>query len=159
MKNNFYNKNPYINLYEKPSYKSKVSSQVLYGEKFKILSKKKGWLKIKTAFDKYVDTGEIIHNNIPKLSRGDSMHDVACKAVLSAHDDVNIVVNHIIERVKLKIKPKKDTSLRYRGKLYLKSDWKPEMLRVIYEFFDDKIVDLYLDNKIKCPKPKLIKIN
>ena len=54
MKNNFYNKNPYINLYEKPSYKSKVSSQIIYGEKFKILSKKKGWLKIKTAFDKYV---------------------------------------------------------------------------------------------------------
>ena len=57
------------------------------------------------------------------------------------------------------MKPKRDMSLRYRGKLYLKSDWKPEMLRVIYEFFDDKIVDLYLDNKIKCPKPKLIKIN
>ena len=54
MKNNFYNKNPYINLYEKPSYKSKISSQIIYGEKFKILSKKKGWLKIKTAFDKYV---------------------------------------------------------------------------------------------------------
>ena len=54
MKNNFYNKNLYINLYEKPSYKSKISSQVIYGEKFKILSKKKGWLKIKTAFDKYV---------------------------------------------------------------------------------------------------------
>ena len=53
MKNNFYNKNTYINLYEKPSYKSKISSQVIYGEKFKILSKKKGWLKIKTAFDKY----------------------------------------------------------------------------------------------------------
>ena len=54
MKTNFYNKNPYINLYERPSYKSKISSQVIYGEKFKILSKKKEWLKIKTAFDKYV---------------------------------------------------------------------------------------------------------
>ena len=54
MKNNFYNKNPYINLYEKPSYRSKISSQVIYGEKFKILSKKKRWLKIKTAFDKYI---------------------------------------------------------------------------------------------------------
>jgi cell wall-associated NlpC family hydrolase len=54
VKNNFYNKNPYINLYEKPSYKSKISSQIIYGEKFKILSKKKGWLKIKTAFDKYI---------------------------------------------------------------------------------------------------------
>ena len=53
MKNNFYNKNTYINLYEKPSYKSKISSQIIYGEKFKILSKKKEWLKIKTAFDKY----------------------------------------------------------------------------------------------------------
>jgi len=54
VKNNFYNKNSYINLYEKPSYKSKISSQVIYGEKFKILSKKKGWLKIKTDFDKYI---------------------------------------------------------------------------------------------------------
>ena len=54
MKNNFYNKNTYINLYEKPSYKSKISSQIIYGEKFKILSKKKGWLKIKTSFDKYI---------------------------------------------------------------------------------------------------------
>ena len=54
MKNNFYNKNTYINLYERPSYKSKISSQIIYGEKFEILSKKKKWLKIKTAFDKYV---------------------------------------------------------------------------------------------------------
>ena len=37
MKNNFISKNPYINLYEKASSKSKVSSQMLYGEKFKIL--------------------------------------------------------------------------------------------------------------------------
>jgi len=43
-----------MNLYEKPSNKSKISTQIIYGEKFKILSKKKGWLKIKTAFDKYV---------------------------------------------------------------------------------------------------------
>ena len=41
-------------MYERPSFKSKISSQIIYGEKFKILSKKKGWLKIKTAFDKYV---------------------------------------------------------------------------------------------------------
>ena len=53
MKNNFYNKDLYINIYEQPSYKSKISSQILYGEKFKILSKKKNWLKIKTSFDNY----------------------------------------------------------------------------------------------------------
>ena len=54
MKNNFYNKDLYTSLYEQPSYKSKISSQILYGEKFKILSKKKNWLKIKTSFDNYI---------------------------------------------------------------------------------------------------------
>ena len=54
MKNNFFCKSLYIDLYEYPSYKSKVSSQILYGEKFKILLKKKNWFKIKTSYDSYI---------------------------------------------------------------------------------------------------------
>ena len=54
MQNNFFCKNQYLSLYERPSFKSKVSSQILYGEKFKILAKKKDWIKIKTSFDNYV---------------------------------------------------------------------------------------------------------
>ncbi len=54
MQNNFFCKNPFINLYESPSIKSKISSQILYGEKFKILNKKKNWIKIKTDFDHYI---------------------------------------------------------------------------------------------------------
>ncbi len=53
MKNNFL-KSPVININSKPSKKSEVTSQILYGEKFKILSKKKNWLKIKTNFDNYI---------------------------------------------------------------------------------------------------------
>tara|TARA_X000001036_G_scaffold5158_1_gene4656 strand:- start:607 stop:1359 length:753 start_codon:yes stop_codon:yes gene_type:complete len=53
VKNNFFNK-PVENIYLKPSTNSEVSSQILYGEKFKILSKKKNWLKIKTNFDNYI---------------------------------------------------------------------------------------------------------
>ena len=108
--------------------------------------------------DKYVDTGEILHNNVPFLKKGDGMHDVACKAIISAHKDLPKIVKEIQRRLTKKIKPKKDTSLRHKGKLFLKSDWKPEMLEVIYGFFKDKIVDQYLNKKIKCKKPKLIKI-
>ena len=54
MKNNFFNKSKFTNIYKKPFKSSEVSSQILYGEKFKILSKKKYWLKIKTRFDNYV---------------------------------------------------------------------------------------------------------
>ena len=43
-----------INIYEKPKIKSKLSSQMLYGEKFKIINKKGAWLKIKTNYDNYI---------------------------------------------------------------------------------------------------------
>ena len=45
---------PIVNIYEKNSLKSKISSQLLFGEKFEILRKQNEWLKIKTSYDKYV---------------------------------------------------------------------------------------------------------
>ena len=54
MKNNFYFKEPFSNIYKLPNKSSEVTSQILYGEKFKILSKRKGWIKIKSLFDNYV---------------------------------------------------------------------------------------------------------
>ena len=47
------NNYPIVNIYEKKSLKSKLSSQLIYGERFQILNKKRGWLKIKTFYDKY----------------------------------------------------------------------------------------------------------
>ena len=52
MKNNFL-KSTVVNIYLKPSINSEVTSQILYGEKFKIISKNKRWIKIKTSFDNY----------------------------------------------------------------------------------------------------------
>ena len=49
MINNF----PLINIYEQPKVNAGLSSQMLYGEKFKIINKKGNWLKIKTDYDKY----------------------------------------------------------------------------------------------------------
>ena len=53
MQNNFYFIGNFSNIYKKPSNKSEVTSQIIYGEKFKILSKNKEWIKIKTLFDNY----------------------------------------------------------------------------------------------------------
>ena len=54
LQNNFFCKSPYINLYDKPSYNSKISSQILYGEKFRILLKKNKFTKVKTSYDNYI---------------------------------------------------------------------------------------------------------
>ena len=54
MKNNFFLKNKFKSIYKKPSKHSEVMSQILYGEKFSILSQKKDWLRVKTKFDNYI---------------------------------------------------------------------------------------------------------
>ena len=53
MQNNFFCNYPYINIFENPSIKSKISSQIIYGEKFEVLRKVKNFLKIRTSYDKY----------------------------------------------------------------------------------------------------------
>ena len=53
MQNNYYSIYPCINIYERPSINSKISSQIIYGEKFKVLRKVKNFLKIRTSYDKY----------------------------------------------------------------------------------------------------------
>ena len=61
MKNNFFYKKEFSNIYGKASVSSEIISQILYGEKFKILSKNNDWLKIKTIYDNY--TGFIKNKN------------------------------------------------------------------------------------------------
>ena len=42
-----------IDIYEEPKINSKLSSQMIYGEKFNIIKKRNNWLKIKTSYDNY----------------------------------------------------------------------------------------------------------
>tara|TARA_Y200000002_G_C22525481_1_gene597452 strand:- start:8 stop:730 length:723 start_codon:yes stop_codon:yes gene_type:complete len=53
VQNNFFCSYPYINIFENPSNNSKISSQIIYGEKFKVLGKVKNFLKIRTSYDRY----------------------------------------------------------------------------------------------------------
>jgi len=54
VKNSYFYKKALSNIYKRPSEVSEVTSQIIYGEKFKVLSKNKSWLKIKTSFDNYI---------------------------------------------------------------------------------------------------------
>ena len=54
MQNSFFCSNSYLNVYELASKNSNISTQLLYGEKFKVIKKYKNFLKIKTDFDNYI---------------------------------------------------------------------------------------------------------
>tara|TARA_B100000965_G_scaffold406543_1_gene446035 strand:- start:3976 stop:4731 length:756 start_codon:yes stop_codon:yes gene_type:complete len=51
---NFFNKSIIIDVLERPNKNSKVSSQIIYGEKFKVLSEKKNFYKVKNIYDNYI---------------------------------------------------------------------------------------------------------
>ena len=61
MKNNFVNNLPIINLYKKKNIKSKIDTQLLYGDNFRIKKKLKSFSKIKIEKDarQIVEKGEI----------------------------------------------------------------------------------------------------
>ena len=54
MQNNFSFIGNCSNIYKRPSKYSEIISQIIYGERFKILSSHNNWVKIKTLFDNYV---------------------------------------------------------------------------------------------------------
>ena len=69
MKNNFFFRKNFSNIYKKTSKNSEVTSQIFYGEKFKILSKNKKWIKIKSLFDNYIgyiENKDYVDKHYPK---------------------------------------------------------------------------------------------
>lgn len=97
-----------------------------------------------------LDAGEIIHQNSAQLVKGDGVHDIACRAVLGIAKELPLV----IEKFKRDGALKKYTH-KTSGKIWTSQDWRPEHLTLIYEFFDDKIVDYALEGKIRGRVPKL----
>ena len=61
----FTNNFPVINLHKRPSTKSEVVTQMIYGESFLVLKKTKKWLKIKISEDNY--KGYILNKNFINL--------------------------------------------------------------------------------------------
>jgi uncharacterized protein YgiM (DUF1202 family) len=69
VKNNFYFKGNFLNIYKKPCGSSEVISQIIYGEKFKIFSKNRNWIKIKSSYDNYIGyikNNQYVQNFNPK---------------------------------------------------------------------------------------------
>lgn len=98
------------------------------------------------------DAGNVIHQSVPTLEYGDKIHDVACKAILQSSKDIIKLIEIFKKNGKWNIFPQKST-----GKNFLENDFKTEHLRIIYDLFDNDIVDNFLDNKIKPKTPNLIK--
>jgi hypothetical protein len=96
------------------------------------------------------DAGEILHQSAPDLGRGDTIHDVSCRAVVTAADEAVELLERMAILGHLPTVPQRAT-----GKNFLESDFQPAHLRPIYDVWEDRIVDAYLDGLIGGREPKL----
>ena len=99
-----------------------------------------------------LDGGPIVHHSVPVLKRGDGIHDLACRAVCTVACDL-VQILRLYEQGKLEPSRKQKSS----GKLWIEQDWRPDHLLLIYKYFNNRIVDAYLDGKIKGRIPRLVK--
>lgn len=96
------------------------------------------------------DAGEIIHQSVPCLEKGDKIHDVGAKCVVKAKDDLSKIIYHYKLHGGFRGK-----SQMTSGRNWLSSDFHASHLRVIYELFDDNIVDQYLSDNLTIKNPNL----
>jgi methionyl-tRNA formyltransferase len=97
------------------------------------------------------DAGQILHQLVPSLARGDGIHDVAAKTVLASRT----ALERILERWLIKgLRPFR--SQMSSGRLFRVRDFQPAHLRIIYDLFDNRIVDAYLDGALEQTVPSLV---
>jgi len=97
-----------------------------------------------------IDGGGVIHQTAAELIRGDGIHDLACRAVMSLGE----VLPRLFSTVRNGTlgQPKAQTT---SGRIWRGIDWRPEHLSLIYDFYGNRIVDSYLDGVFEPSAPKL----
>ena len=98
------------------------------------------------------DAGEIIHQTVPSLEKGDGIHDVGCKAII-ASTEAMLELLKVFQKQGIWQVSKQRSS----GKNFLQKDFRPEHLRVNYDLFDDQMVGEYLEGRLHCQKPILVR--
>jgi methionyl-tRNA formyltransferase len=97
------------------------------------------------------DSGDIVHQSLPELSKGDGIHDVAAKTVIQAKRDIARLLGAYASNRTFTAHPQKTL-----GRLFLNSDFRPAHLRVIYDLYENKLVDQYLAGSLGGQAPRLV---
>ena len=100
--------------------------------------------------NKNIDGGDVIFQTDCKLNIKDGLHDLNCKAIINFckkfKKKIPIIYKKKIKGIKIKT----------NGKIWSKSDWHEKHLIVIYDKFNDKIIDYCKRNNLLKDKPRLI---
>ena len=98
-----------------------------------------------------IDGGRILMTTGTPMVQGDTLHRLAARAV-------ETFTQELIERVTTLDFENLPTGVPQHGygRVFLQRDWRPEHLKLIYEIYEDKIVDAVLRHELAGRHPKLV---
>lgn len=99
--------------------------------------------------DENIDSGSILHQSIPKIKKNMGVIDLSISAIIKAREDFDKILLKIKKKKKLKFFDQK-----FHGKTYFSKSFRACHLKVIYELYNDKIVNYFYKKKKKI---KIIK--
>jgi folate-dependent phosphoribosylglycinamide formyltransferase PurN len=99
-----------------------------------------------------LDGGPVVHQTAGPLVAGDGIHELACRTVELFGAELPRVFE-LLARGDLR----PATAQRASGKLWLDRDFRPEHLRLVYETYENRVVDAYLRGDISPREPSLIR--
>ena len=101
----------------------------------------------------FLDAGAIVFQTAASLVRGDTLHRLAARNVEHFASQLGRKLRELeLADIPLGVEQKG------YGKVFMARDWRPEHLRVIYEVYDDGIVDAVLDGRISGRTPELVSV-
>ena len=146
MKNNYCCFKSFQNILLKPKKKTETISQIIYGENFRILSKNKNWLKIRTQFDKY--NGYI--ENKGMLNKFNPSHKVFKRnSIIYKAKEGRMVKTHefLSFASKIKVLNKKKKFIEFENNRWIKKSDTKKITHKIKNF--KKIFRYFLNSKYK----------
>jgi methionyl-tRNA formyltransferase len=96
------------------------------------------------------DAGGVLHQTVPKLQSGDGIHDVGAKTVIEARKDLKKLLEGYGKSGWFFEEQKSS------GRLFLTRDFQPAHLRLIYNTYDNNIVDAYLNGQLELREPNIV---
>ena len=116
------NKLPILNVYKKKTKKSKVITQLLYGDAFKKLGQKNSWIKIKNNLDNYI--GYIKNGKFSKNYKSTHKVSVLCSNLYLKPNNKNKIREKLSFSSKIKVTDKKGDFYKFDNLWIKKKDLK-----------------------------------
>lgn len=99
-----------------------------------------------------IDGGGVVHQSAAPLVAGDGLHQLACRAVRSLGDELPNLLRLGVRNELMPPRPQKTS-----GRIWRSADWRPAHLHLVYEVYQNRIVDRQLRGELRGSMPTLVR--